>query len=555
MTFDYHKYSDEMDAFLMNMERVRGYKNPEIARILIGLCELLRIARIEVFLYESERDRKINNVDHGMIYDKGNVDESQKLIFEEVADNGCIVIYHILAFNGEEEWTDVERSKISILEKMLWVYNGRSRVMQLAEKLHFRDPGLGFYNLPYLLKRCDSYVEKGMAGDYVLGYFNLRRFASINQEIGRDRATLVMERYINGVQNLLQEDELVARVGGDNFVILFQKEKFEDIRDYLKGSTVPYGDNEGEDINVKTTVGYYFISPQVKSTSEIMDNIMIAFSQARYHKEEAYVVYSDEIALKVKSDKKLEEMLPGALKKEEFLVYYQPKVSLRDYTLVGAEALCRWFHDGKMISPGEFIPVLEQSKAITLLDFYMLDKVCKDIRKWLDEGRTVVKVSVNFSRRHMGDVNLVEKILETVDRYEVPHEFIEIELTETTTDVDFKDLRVIVTALQKAGISTSVDDFGMGYSSLNLIKELPWNVLKIDRSLLRPSAGGEKIGSIMLSHVISMAQEMGLECIVEGVETVEQVRFLKQHKCFVAQGFLFDRPLPKEEFEKRLDEL
>ncbi len=552
MTFDYHKYSEEMDRFLLNMERIRGYKHPDITKNLEGLCDFLRIARIEVYLYESERERQQNNCDHGIIFAKGNADESRELTFEERADNGCIVQYHICPHAEEPDWTEVECSKITVLEKMLWVYNGRSRVMQLAEKLHFRDPGLGIYNLPYLLKQCEDYIRQGIIGGYVLGYFNLRRFANINQEIGRDRADVVMGRYINGVQKLLDEDELVGRIGGDNFLILFQKEKFDCIREYLKGSPVIYDDNQGDTVMVSATVGYYFITPGTQKTSEIMDNIMIAYGQAKSNKQESYVVYSDEIAVKVKADKKLEEQFPDALRKEEFVAYYQPKVSLKDYTLVGAEALCRWFHEGKMVSPGDFIPVLEQSRAITLLDFYMLDRVCRDIREWLDRGQKVVKVSVNFSRRHMGDENLVEKILETVDRYNVPHEYIEIELTETTTDVDFKDLREIVTALQKAGISTSVDDFGMGYSSLNLIKELPWNVLKIDRSLLQPVASREQSGTIMLSYIIAMAQEMGLECIVEGVETVEQVRFLKQHKCFLVQGFLFDRPLPKEEFEKRL---
>jgi len=190
-----------------------------------------------------------------------------------------------------------------------------------------------------------------------------------------------------------------------------------------------------------------------------------------------------------------------------------------------------------------------------MLDFYMLERVCKDIRMWLDEGKKVVKVSVNFSRRHLGDMNLVDHIVEVVDRYQVPHEYIEIELTESTTDGDFQDLCRIVTGLQRAGFKTSVDDFGMGYSSLNLIKELPWNVLKIDRSLLEPIASGEQNGSIMLTHVISMAQEMGLECIVEGVETTEQIKFLKQHNCYLAQGFFFDKPLPKGEFEKRLNDI
>ena len=240
---------------------------------------------------------------------------------------------------------------------------------------------------------------------------------------------------------------------------------------------------------------------------------------------------------------------------EEFKVFYQPKTQLNNYQLAGAEALCRWFRNGKVISPGEFIPVLEGSKAICTLDFYMLDHVCRDIRRWLDEGREAVKVSVNLSRLHLGDEDLLESILRIIDKYKVPHHFIEIELTETTTDVDYKELKKIVYGLREQDISTSVDDFGVGYSSLNLIREMPWNVLKIDKSFLPTQEEEDKDPSKvkMLRHIITMSQDLGLECIVEGVETAEQVKLLKDCKCYLAQGFYFDRPLPVKEFEQKLE--
>ena len=163
-------------------------------------------------------------------------------------------------------------------------------------------------------------------------------------------------------------------------------------------------------------------------------------------------------------------------------------------------------------------------------------------------------MSVNLSRRHMANPNLVQTVLEIIDKYEVPHEYIEIELTETTTDVEFKDLKRVVEALQEQNIWTSVDDFGMGYSSLNLIRVVPWNVLKVDRIFL-PLDGESpnSTRSVMFRHVIMMAKELGLECIVEGVETPAQLALLQESCCEHAQGFLFDKPLPLVEFEKRLD--
>jgi EAL domain-containing protein (putative c-di-GMP-specific phosphodiesterase class I) len=266
------------------------------------------------------------------------------------------------------------------------------------------------------------------------------------------------------------------------------------------------------------------------------------------------VIYAEDIDIGKDEANKLQQIFPEALKNEEFRVFYQPKIDISTGELAGAEALCRWFRDGRIMQPLEFIPVLERTSDICKLDFYMLDHVCRDIRRWLDEGRNVVRVSINLSRRHMMDIDLMQNILDIVDRNNVPHRYIEIELTETTTDVEFRDLKRVVGGLQKSGIYTSVDDFGMGYSSLNLIREIPWNVLKVDRSFLpvdEDNSGSNR--SIMFKYVLAMAREMGLECIAEGVETKAQVKVLRDNKCGFAQGFLFDRPLPVDEFENRLN--
>ena len=164
----------------------------------------------------------------------------------------------------------------------------------------------------------------------------------------------------------------------------------------------------------------------------------------------------------------------------------------------------------------------------------------------------VVRISVNLSRRHMMDPDLFEHIVEIIDQHSIPHDLIEIELTETTTDVEFKDLKRVVTQLQDAGINASVDDFGIGYSSLNLIKQIPWDVLKLDKSII-PSKGEDvERGSKMFAHVISMAHEIGMKCVAEGIETEEQLDIMRHYGCRIAQGFLFDKPLPVDDFEQRL---
>ena len=326
--------------------------------------------------------------------------------------------------------------------------------------------------------------------------------------------------------------------------------------DIFSGVPVPY-DKSGESrVEVSASAGFYEIPEDfvMHSTEEIMERIIPA-SQAARHGENEQIVYFDEKMIKRKANSiRIQRMFPKAIAKKEFHVFYQPKVNINTGALVGAEALCRWFHDGRIVSPAEFIPVLEQGTDICKLDFYMLDLVCADLRRWIDEGKNPVRVSVNMSRKHLVDVDLLRHILEIVDRYNVPHNYVEVELTETTTDVEFKDLKRVANGLQMEGICTSVDDFGVGYSSLNLIREIPWNILKIDRCFLPEDDRNQyNTTTLMFKHVVSMAHEIGLECVTEGVETKEQVDILRHYKCDIAQGFYFDKPLPLEEFEKRME--
>lgn len=555
ISFDYKEYSEAMDEFLIQMERSEDSARPDVAKALSRLCEFLRIARVDETLYAGTEQEAAGEGESVTLYRKDGFAEDGVVSYRETDENEDIVLYRVFPFADAEEWSLPERERIAVLAKSLFVYNGRKRVMKLAKRLIFHDPYLDIYNLPYFEKYCAKTIREGRIGEYGAGYFNLKRFSMINQQVGRNSATEIMARFITELQERLAEDELICRVGGDNFVVLFRKENLNAVIDHLKGRGI-VTDPEAEDrVFVSAVAGYYLIPETTKQPSDITDNAGIAFNLAKNVNNEPYMIYSDELAETIKENKFIEELFTEALQNGEFEVYYQPKVALKDYTLAGAEALCRWIHNGEMMMPGKFIPVFEQSKAVTLLDFYILEHVCRDLRRWMSAGKKVVKVSVNFSRRHLGNKDLVLHILSVVDRYQIPHEYIEIELTETTTDADFAVLRGIVTQLQSAGINTSVDDFGVGYSSLNLIKELPWNVLKIDKSFLDPVAAGDKTGIIMLGHVIAMAQEMGLECIVEGVETVEQVKFLKRHNCYLAQGYFFDRPLKKAEFESRLDEL
>ncbi len=554
MIFDYKAYSRLLNEFIIEGEKIEKYRDPAFNKILEPICKFLRISRLSSAVFGSTCDSAIIKSAPYVYYDDGNADSTRVLKFTETNMRAGKATYIFMQSKSGQDWSDEEVQQIEAFEKLIYTFCDRSYASTIAKDLSMLDNDLMVYPLTFFLATVKNLIRQGRIGEFGGVYFNLRHFSSINDRFGRDCATNIMRLFIHGIQEKILYEECICRVGGDNFVVLFKKDNLNIIKNYLSGMPITFNDVD-ETVTVTTTAGYYMIPEATESATDVMDRISTAYQLAKSVYKRPFLFYDDEIMQHQTHVKEIEMMFPSAIENEEFKVFYQPKTQLNNYQLAGAEALCRWFRNGKVISPGEFIPVLEGSKAICTLDFYMLDHVCRDIRRWLDEGREAVKVSVNLSRLHLGDEDLLESILRIIDKYKVPHHFIEIELTETTTDVDYKELKKIVYGLREQDISTSVDDFGVGYSSLNLIREMPWNVLKIDKSFLPTQEEEDNDPSKvkMLRHIITMSQDLGLECIVEGVETAEQVKLLKDCKCYLAQGFYFDRPLPVKEFEQKLE--
>ncbi len=552
MKLDSKKYADAMDRFHLLIANVCELDSPEIGHALDGICRVLRVAKITMKCYDAISLEKRNKGIEYIPYQGEEPDEASVYIKRESTDRGNVVIYRFYKINDGKEWDEEELEKIHVLQTCLFAYNARVRLAQIADQFTFHDTQLGMYNLNFFMKHVGTLMLNGVVGRYAVCYFNLKHFSVVNQRFGRERGTKIMVAYIERLEALLDHTELVCRVGGDNFIVLFLKEKLDAVSRHMEG--IELGTDEaGESAFVSAVAGYYMVDDTVKYPSDLMDRANVALNVAKHSKTTDRIFYNDALIAFSNERKRIETIFPDAMRNEEFKVYYQPKVFMKDYKLKGAEALCRWYHDDQIVPPDRFIPVLEQSKDICELDFYMLNHVCADIRRWLDEGRRVVKVSVNLSRCHMGNSHLLQNILDIIDSYNVPHEYIEIELTETTTDVSFNELKDVVNGLREHGISTSVDDFGVGYSSFNLIREIPWNVIKIDKSFLHDEGTGlSSKNRAMLKYVIAIAQELGMVTICEGVETLEQVRLLKEYGCFMAQGFYFDRPLPRERFEEKL---
>ena len=547
-----NEYRTAFDRFLEQMENINDIASESGVAAVAELCRILRVEKLTMSFYESRKHELFGKGVSYMLCDNGGECSDPIEKRSEAAGFGTSV-FNAYPPKNAEPWSDEEIVRVNMMLRMISVFSGRNRFLSIAEQATYHDDQ-GYYNLTYYKRCIDRLMQADRLAGMTAAYFNLKHFSLINMQIGRAAGTFVMHSYIDHITRLVGDNGIVAHIGGDNFAILTETKRMQAIISCFEGLPIVYDVNTGDKVEVSATAGIYTVPKGIgmEYASEILDKIAAASHAARTNEKEDIVYFNDDLIAAKETMMAIQQLFPQALKDGEFLVYYQPKVSLRDGRLAGAEALCRWRHQDVIIPPAEFIPVLERSLEICKLDFYMLDHVCQDIRRWLDEGRDVVRVSVNLSRKHMMDIDLLEHIIEIIDRHDVPHKYIEIELTETTTDIEFKDLKRVVNGLQNVGIYTSVDDFGIGYSSLNLIKEIPWNVLKVDRSFLPVENDDNSRKAVMFRYVVGMAQEMGLECIAEGVETNAQVQLLKDNNCEFAQGFFFDRPLPVSDFETRL---
>ena len=550
------EYTKALEKFISAMQNVDSPTPDFMADAMADICKALRIGKVEMLVYDNEAAEHLGLANVHRFYNCGSPCLGEYVSKRIITADEQIAVYRVTLQNDTEPWTADERSRIDIFIMLLSTFNGKFRLLTLTHRLTFFDSDLNMYNHRHFMMMVRKLYKEETIDEFAAIYFNLKRFSIVNQQIGRENGTRVMKRFIGMLESLTDcSDECVCRIGGDNFITLIKQDKLDAVLDILNGTGITYDESRSERIFISATAGVYVI-PDMDSfilPTDIMDRVSMAFYLARGSAKQDVVFFDDALLARSKQNNEITACFPKAIEKQEFLVYYQPKVDIRTRTVAGAEALCRWFHNGRLVPPAEFIPVLEQGRDICKLDFYMLDTVCRDIRRWLDTGIRAVRVSVNLSRRHLSDMDLLSHIVDIINKHKVPHEYIEIELTETTTDVEFKDLKRIISGLQEVGIATSVDDFGIGYSSLNLIKEVPWDVLKLDKSLLPDYEKDDPIQkSIMFRHIVAMGREMGVECIAEGVETKEQVRLLEENRCDLAQGFYFDRPLPIKEFETRL---
>ena len=406
----------------------------------------------------------------------------------------------------------------------------------------------GIYNKQAFYAKTKEMLLDNPDKNFDLLRINIERFKVLNDLFGESTGDKLL-RYIG---KFLKEINLPLCVSGrlyaDNFVVCYEAGKGDSRR--MINTLQMVADSFAINNRTILSFGLYRIDDKTLPVSVMCDRANMALWKAKGNFKNPYCEYDEKMRQQVLKEQKIINAMERAIQNKEFTLYLQPKYDIEKGTIIGAGALVRWISlENGFISPGDFIPVFENNGFVYEVDKFIWEESCRYLRKWLDEGREVHPISVNVSRIDLYTPKLVQHLVNLREKYQLPSQYLELEITESAYTEDPEQIITITRQLREAGFVILMDDFGTGYSSLNMLKDIQIDVLKLDMGFLKSSDYSAKGGNI-LTAILKMAESLKMQTIAEGVETKEQVEFLKSIGCRYVQGFYYSKPLPVGEFEK-----
>ncbi len=387
-------------------------------------------------------------------------------------------------------------------------------------------------------------------------FLDLDRFKHINDLLGHQTGDRLLQSLAKRLADSIRASDTVSRQGGDEFVVLLSEvQQAEDAAvaaTKLLQTVAQAHSIDQHDLHITTSIGISIYPDDGLDAETLVKNADTAMYQAKESGRHGYRFFASAMNIRAVERQSLEEGLRRALERHEFALHYQPKINLRTGAITGAEALLRWTHPTRgAVSPAEFIPVAEDCGLVLPIGAWVLREACEQARAWVDAGLPAMSIAVNISALEFRNETFLEDLLGILGETGLDPRSLELELTESILMTRVESTAAILQALRERGVQVAIDDFGTGYSSLSYLRKFPVDELKIDQSFVQRIAtnkGDEPI----VTAILAMARSLNLRVVAEGVETADELAFLKAHECDEAQGYYFSRPLPPEQFEKLL---
>lgn len=459
-------------------------------------------------------------------------------------------------------WTKEKRRELGEVTKIIAAYLAkRHRMNERKLKSVFQneyDHLTGLLSFSKFREEIEYIIVGGYAKSHIVVYSDFENFKYYNQKYGYAKGDDLLKEFVSYIIGTMKdtEDVYFARVVADQFVLFMPYEGKEEsmcgVVQYLNDQFLRQQNIKMPEARLRIRTGIYRVTEECTSASQAIDAANFARKQVKKFSDQSVILYNEEMGKQQIFDDEVVDKMDAALREGQFSVYLQPKFSLITGEILGAEALIRWNREnGEMVMPDRFIPLYEENGQILELDYYVIEQVASFLAEMKRKDRKLYPISVNVSILHTLDESTVGKYQEILDYYGVDSSMIEIELTESATVDNYEKVKQLFTKFQEAGFKTAMDDFGAGYSVLNMVIDIPVNTVKLDRFFISNCENSEK-GIFFLKQIVGMIRNMGYQVLCEGVETKEQAKLLRESGCEIGQGFLTSKAIPMEEFEKML---
>ncbi len=403
------------------------------------------------------------------------------------------------------------------------------------------------FNPAIFHRRIEKLVRKNPEEKYAVIEFDICNFKGINDKYGTATGDKILSYISNMLSILCGNNYIYARMNADVFLLVMNYHEIDEIMDFIGILDFNLSWYEGIEYTFSYGVNLFPESIDDLDIRTLVDGASIARKSIKGNEIDNIAFYDTELKDAIEYQKNMGARLRVALENNEFLMYLQPKYNIESNTVVGSEALLRWYDpECGIVMPEKFIYILEANGLILSVDRFVWEQACITLRKWIDEKKEVKPISVNVSRKYIDNGSIVEYLKMLINKYKIPIDLLEIEITETAESEGTEEL---IISLKENGFTVLMDDFGSGYSSLTMLRSTPFDIVKLDKNFLSEFMDNEK-GKTIVSHMVAMSKEMGISIVAEGVETREQADFLFSCGCTTAQGYLYAEPMPLEKFEE-----